>query len=134
MLVQVGAGYAQPFAMSARLEVVREDLNSTRSVDRGKLGSLVKMGLVLAGIALAILLLMWSDGSEGRAIHSMPPSERQALLSRTLETLKSVCAEPDTAMRDFCGSQARLALEFPECGEVCQGLARQQLSRVQPPR
>ena len=26
MLVQVGAGYAQPFAMSARLEVVREDL------------------------------------------------------------------------------------------------------------
>lgn len=57
--------------MSARLEVLREDLNSTRSVDRGKLGSLVKIGLVLAGIALVILLLMWSDVSKGRATHGM---------------------------------------------------------------
>jgi hypothetical protein len=134
MLVRVGVAYAQSMAMIATLEPVQGEHDSTSEPARDKLRSLVKIGLVLAGIAAAILLLMWSEGSERRAIRDMPPSERQALLSRTLENLKSVCGEPEDAMRGFCGDQARLVLEFPECDEACQNLARRQLSRVPAPR
>ena len=120
--------------MTVRLEAVRETHDSIKEPDRDKLRSLAKIGLVLLGIAAAILLLMWSEGSEQRAFRDMPPSERQALLSRTLENLKSVCTAPEDAMRGFCGDQARLVLEFPECDDACQNLARRQLSRVPAPR
>jgi hypothetical protein len=134
MLVWTGLAYARSMAMIARLKPVQEEHDSARELGRDKLRSLAKIGLVLLGITAAILLLMWSEGSERRAIRDMPPSERQALLSRTLENLKSVCAEPEDAMRGFCGDQARLVLEFPECDDACQSLARRQLSRVPAPR
>ena len=138
MLVRAGVAYAQSMAMIAKLvepvQPVQEEHDSTSEPARDKLRSLVKIGLVLAGIAAAILLLMWSEGSERWAIRDMPRSERQALLSRTLENLKSVCTAPEDAMRGFCGDQARLVVEFPECDDACQNLARRQLSRVPAPR
>jgi len=88
-------------------------------------------GFAIAG---AILLLIHSEGAERRAIRDMPTPERQALLARTLQNLKSICSPPDDALRDFCREQAQLALEIPECDLSCQKMADRQLSRVQLPR
>ena len=93
-----------------------------------------KWSVLIVGIAGAILLLIHSEGAERRAIRDMPAPERQALLARTVQNLKSICSPPDEAMRDFCREQAQLALEFQECDRACQELADRQLSRVQLPR
>ena len=100
----------------------------------GRLPGWAKWSALIAGIAGAIFLLVWSEGSERRAIRDMPETERQALYSRTMQNLKSVCSPADDAMRDFCREQARLVMEFRECDQVCLELADRQLSRVQKPR
>jgi len=89
---------------------------------------------LIVGIAGAILLLIHSEGAERRAIRDMPAPERQALLARTVQNLKSICSPAEDAMRDFCREQAQLALEFQECDRACQELADRQISRVQLPR
>jgi len=100
----------------------------------GKLPTWVKLTALVVAIAGAALLLVHSEGAERRAIRDMPAPERQALLTRTLQNLNSVCSPPNDALRDFCREQAHLALEFQECARDCQVLADRQLSRVQLPR
>ena len=85
---------------------------------------------IIVALGGVLLLWVWSEGSEGRAIRALPPGERQALYTRTVQNLGSVCSLPDDDMRDFCGDQARLALEFPECDHACQELAKRQFARV----
>jgi hypothetical protein len=123
--------------MADRLELVSESSEMETPTERSHLGRLpgwAKWIAVGLGIAGTIVLLVWSEGAERRAIRAMPQAERQALYTRTLQNLASVCAAPNDALRDFCGEQARLALEFPECDRACQELADRQLSRVQMPR
>jgi heme exporter protein D len=100
----------------------------------GRLPAWVKWSAIAIAIASAILLLVHSEGAERRAILDLPAAERQALLARTVQNLKSICSPADDAMRNFCSGQARFALELPECDKACQELADRQLSRVQMPR
>jgi hypothetical protein len=94
----------------------------------------VKWTAIVLVIAGAILLLVHSEGAERRAIRDMPAQQRQALLARTVQNLRSICSPSEDAMRDFCREQAQLAMEFQECDRPCQELADRQLSRVQMPR
>jgi hypothetical protein len=91
---------------------------------------------LLAGlvIGVAVFLVIWSAYSERRAVLSLPAAERQALYSRTVQNLSSVCATDRASMRSFCEEQAHLAKAFPECDADCYRLAERQLSRVQLPR
>ena len=124
------------FAMNAKLEWVSETSEAEMPDEQPllRVPGWAKWSAIIVGIAGAIVLLVWSEGAERRAIRGMHQPERQQLYARTLQNLKSVCAPPDDAMRDFCAAQARLVTEFPECDRACQELADRQLSRVQMPR
>ena len=98
------------------------------------LRKVMRVLLVVAGLGLAIALIMWCSGSRGRMIRTLPEAERVGLFERTMQNLKTVCAYGATSMRDFCEEQARLAEDFPECDLACHILADKQLSRVQSPR
>lgn len=88
-----------------------------------------------AVVALATTLGLLSGRSSQRgAVERMPAAERHALLERTLENLATVCAAHEDGLRGWCQGQADLAIQIPECDEVCEGLAARQLSRVQAPR
>jgi hypothetical protein len=125
------------FVMSAKLRLVPEteerEANATELRQR-RIPGWPKWAVLVAGLAGAIFFWVWSDGAEERAIRHLPVSDRQALLARTLQNLRSVCQSPDEGMRSFCAEQARLAIAFPECDVACRALAEKQLSRVQLPR
>jgi hypothetical protein len=124
-------------AMAAKVQWVRETSEAEMPDEQPQFDRLpgwAKWSAIIAAIVGAIFLVVWSEGAERRAIRDMPQTERQALFARTVQNLKSVCAAPSDAMRDFCGEQARLVLEFSECDHACQVLADRQLFRVQSPR
>lgn len=119
------------------IELVEDPSEATEAAEELHLGRVprwLKWTTLVLGIAGVILLFIYSEGSERRAIRDLPEPERHALLERTLQSLKSICSSPSDAMRDFCREQARLAMLFPECDVSCQELADRQLSRVQLPR
>jgi len=95
---------------------------------------MAKVLLVVASVGLALLLWLWSESAQERAIRDMPAPERRALFLRTLENLKSVCKAPEGAMQDFCRNQARLVLDFPDCDDSCRRLAQEQLQPVRSAR
>ena len=123
--------------MPNRLQLVK-DLSEPDMPDEqphlDRLPAWAKWTALVLAIVGAILLWIHSEGAERGAIRSMPAGERQALLARTVQNLKSVCSPSSDAMRDFCREQAQLALEFQECDKACQELAERQLYRVQLPR
>ncbi|MGC4068911.1 MAG: hypothetical protein QM784_30560 [Polyangiaceae bacterium] len=64
------------------------------------------------------------------ALFGLPSSERSALYSRTLETLRTTCAHATEGdLFDYCQQQARLIARFPECEGDCQLVSRQFLPR-----
>jgi hypothetical protein len=118
-------------------QVERVETEATRDdggPESGRWLRLAKPVLLAAGIALVLLFWWWCSDAESRAIRAMPSSERQALLSRTLENLRSVCQAPEDGMREFCETQAQLALKIPECDGRCQALVQAQLAHVRMPR
>ena len=71
----------------------------------------------------------WTSAGEGREIRELPPVQRHGLYLRTMENLKTICdPAPGRSMREFCRTQAALALEFPECDDDCRRTARRHLS------
>jgi hypothetical protein len=123
--------------MPNRLQLVEATSESQMPDEQShldRLPSWVKWTAIVLVIAGAILLLVHSEGAERSAIRDMPAPQRQALLARTVQNLRSICSPPEDAMRDFCRDQAQLALEFQECDRPCQELVARQLSRVQMPR
>jgi hypothetical protein len=103
------------------LPVIRtsgSERSRVRTVARA-LGAVLGAGILVGGI-------VHGAGSEARALRGLPAAARSALYARTLENLSMVCAEPRD-LRDFCDTQARLALEFPECDGACVELARTSL-------
>jgi hypothetical protein len=123
--------------MTHGIELVEDPSESQRTTEEhhpGRWPRWLKWIALAAGIACALLLFIYSEGAERRAIRGLSEPERHALLARTLQNLNSICSPADDAMRDFCREQARLAMEFPECDKACQELADRQLSRVQLPR
>jgi hypothetical protein len=123
--------------MSHGLKLVENPRESEMPDEESRLARVpgwMKWIALIVGIAGAILLLIHSEGAERRAIRDMPAPERQALLARTVQNLKSICSPAENAMRDFCREQAQLAVEFQECDKACLELADRQLSRVQLPR
>jgi hypothetical protein len=91
----------------------------------------VRAGAALALAALLALILLWAWPSKERgAVLDMPASERAALLDRTIENLKTVCAGPGgLRLSDFCREQAELILKLPECDAACVALAKQHLAQ-----
>jgi len=75
-------------------------------------------------MGLVLMALLWSLGSERRAITKMPADERRALYVRQLESVKLMCSLPpvDDALKDRCRDQSTFLGQFPECDEGCRAV------------
>lgn len=75
-------------------------------------------GLVVAALAA---LAIFQQTRLGRELKHMPETERRALYQRTLETLKTTCANTSAAtLKEYCREQAEFISAFPECLEICR--------------
>jgi hypothetical protein len=84
---------------------------------------------VAGALVLGVGLWVWCAGAEQRAIRRLPRDERIALFQRTLENVRSTCADDDPALGAYCADQARILLLFAECDASCRELAGLQLGR-----
>jgi hypothetical protein len=83
----------------------------------------------LVGLAGAVVAAWWAQGEETRQLRALPEPQRAALYQRTIDNLRTICdPAPGRSLRDFCRSQAELALQFPECDDGCRDIARRHLS------
>lgn len=92
-----------------------------------------RRGLAVSAVALAavavVALLSWHQGDERRAIAALPASERATLYAGELEIFQTLCGispRPD-ALERTCREKAEFMLQFPECDQACQQLARDHL-------
>jgi hypothetical protein len=84
-------------------------------------GSLAIAVVLLAMLAWAASIA-WSNHQVRAEIAALPPAERATFYSKTIDQLRSVCAQP-SGLRQHCIDQAELALKFPECDAACETLA-----------
>jgi hypothetical protein len=90
---------------------------------------LIWIVLVVLALVAATFAYIWAQGQEGRALRALPEAERHGLYLRTMENLRTICdPAPGRSLRDFCRTQAELAVQFPECDEPCREISRRQLS------
>jgi hypothetical protein len=82
---------------------------------------------LLAGAAL-VVLLVWSpiagQLAEKRAVASIPDVNRAQLYRRILANLQFCNGQSSQALERFCSAEAKFILDFPECDQECQRLAR----------
>ncbi len=84
--------------------------------------------LAWLGGALAVLtvlaIVMFTQTRLDREISNLPDPGRRALYDRTLETLRTSCAEArGPEMADYCRDQADFIKHFSECDSECRDLA-----------
>ena len=80
----------------------------------------------LVGVAILVgtALCVWRDRAVDREIGALSPADRRALIERTQETLRTVCARvPGPELTERCRASAELVMRFPECDGACQALA-----------
>jgi hypothetical protein len=85
--------------------------------------------LIAVAVVLGIALWTWLLSAEQRAIRGLPRDERIALYQRTLENVRTICANTDPALGPYCTEQARILLLFAECDAECRELAGRQVGR-----
>jgi hypothetical protein len=76
---------------------------------------------ILGACALVVALQWHASRAQRRAILALPPSERIALLQRTLRNVQALCNDP--TLESQCEAEARLALILPECDPACRAMA-----------
>jgi hypothetical protein len=83
--------------------------------------------LLLASGVLA--LWAWRQGAQRRAISDLPTDKRAELYRSELDAFRSLCGQgPRTdALERRCREKAEFLLQFPECDQGCEQLARTHL-------
>jgi hypothetical protein len=80
-------------------------------------------GLVVAALVAFSVL---QQTRLGRELNHLPEGERRALYQRTLETLRSTCANTSgSTLKDYCREQAEFISAFPDCVDACRSLVLQ---------
>jgi len=81
-------------------------------------------------VAAVFAAAMWTDARRERELAALPSTEREALVARVVETLRTTCvAARGPELTQFCRDQARLVARMPECGGECRELAARHLPR-----
>jgi hypothetical protein len=85
---------------------------------------------IVAAVALATLAAIASIATSGRrGLAGVPPEQRAALLSRTVDELRQFCgAGRAAALEDHCRELASFAARFEECSGECERLVRPYLT------
>jgi hypothetical protein len=89
----------------------------------GRRAPWVMLGLVLGGLSLFWLGVVISNRNDAAGLRALPAATRAALLTRSLNELRTVCLDPAAAagnLRDHCVEQAQFILQFPDCGDACR--------------
>jgi hypothetical protein len=77
--------------------------------------------LIFAAVAA---LAVWLHTRTTHELQALQQSERAALYSRTLDTLKGPCSHAlDPSLTNYCREQAAFITRFPECDTECHALA-----------
>ena len=91
----------------------------------GEGGRRVYLALVSAVVVAAVAGIALSASSGTRGLRSIPPEQRAAVLSRTVEELREFCgAGHAAALADHCHELAAFAARFDECRGECEALVR----------
>lgn len=71
-------------------------------------------------LGLGLFLACPRPGLEGE-LEKLPPLEREALYTRTFDTLRDTCAQAGDGGRllEHCREQAAFLRRFPECDAAC---------------
>jgi hypothetical protein len=88
---------------------------------------LVVIGLVAAALGL---LLHLRSSSPGLALRDLPEPERRVLFRQELESFRTLCGDGPRrdALEGRCREKALFLVQFPECDESCEALARGHLA------
>jgi hypothetical protein len=80
---------------------------------------------VLLSVVLATLVGVLATRPRDRGLRALPPEQRAALLSRTVDQLREFCGSGHApALDDHCRELASFAAGFEECRGECEALAR----------
>jgi hypothetical protein len=86
---------------------------------------------VVAAIAAAVIALVVGLAKERRALRDLPPEQRSALLSRTVDELREYCGEGRPAgLKKHCRDLASFAAQFEECRGECEALVHRELTPI----
>ena len=85
----------------------------------------VRIGAVAAIVVATVAAFVLWRSSPARGVRALPPEQRRALLSRTVDELRQFCRDgrPD-ALADHCRELASFAAQFDECRGECETLVR----------
>lgn len=91
---------------------------------------LLRAAVILAVVG-AIASWLWHRAAEPRAVRELPASERAELFSREFDAFQALCGRgPRTdALQAQCKEKAEFILEFPECDQPCEQLARSHIPK-----
>jgi hypothetical protein len=91
----------------------------------GATGRRVYLGVVLSVVMATLVGVLASRSPRDRGVRALPPEQRVALLSRTVDELRQFCGHGhDSALDDHCHELASFAARFEECRGECESLAR----------
>lgn len=79
------------------------------------------VALALFFVGAEVLWVVHDRSTTEDALTAVPDVERRALYERTMETLRTTCAEPIAPdLVEFCHEQADIAAALPECDATCE--------------
>lgn len=110
--------------LDAPLFIMMPALQDRRMTERAR--SLLGRALFILAAIGAIALWAWHTGTEQRAVTQLPPGERGEVYRRELQSFQALCGEGPRkdALEKECRSKADFIVQFPECDQSCQELAR----------
>ncbi len=87
--------------------------------------------LLVVAVLAALALFAWSRTAERRALEGMDPERRRVLYERTLSETEALCDERprSDALEERCIRQVEFLVQFPECDDRCQAIARRHAPR-----
>ncbi len=98
---------------------------SGRRRPRSGAGQVAALGVVAVVVVAAALAIASSAARDRRGVRGLPPEQRAALLSRTVDELRRECGGARaSALEAHCRELASFAASFDECRADCAALTR----------
>jgi hypothetical protein len=88
-------------------------------------GRRIYLGVLLSVVLATLVGVLASRSPRDRGLRALPPEQRAALLSRTVDELRQFCGPGHApALDEHCRDLAAFTARFEECRGECEALAR----------